>query len=98
MRAALQRQTKHVEDMRASKNKGISLAVTPPTKPRKVMYVTPDSSSEDERSPPHSSPQERNNAGERLFLHTIQFNSPYHYVIAYVVGSSVCWYSSVCSG
>jgi len=55
MRAVLERRSKHVEDMRSGKGKGLARSGTPP-KARKVMYVTSDSSSEDEQPPMRTPP------------------------------------------
>jgi len=71
MHAALERRSKHNEDVRAAKGKGMARSATPPPKPRKVMYVTSDSSSGDDDLPKRTSPAgQKANAGDRFPLHT----------------------------
>lgn len=72
MRAVLERRSKHNEDMRAAKGKGTVRATTPPPKPRKVLYVTSDSSSEEDRPPTRTPAVHPNDPVDRLFFPTRQ--------------------------
>lgn len=65
MKAVLERRSKHDEDMRTARGKAPLRATPLPPKPRKVLYVSEDSSSEEERQPTCTLPVQEDDSDDR---------------------------------